>query len=126
MAYSRAMLRMRSASPFISLRSPLPLLVIAGCAALLVVAAVALATQPSSAVQSKTPTLGDREALAIVATAVRSGDAAAAVMNEGQARFDDGSWYITVGSAQLHFSQRNRIVVADNDAAINLMVRGAP
>jgi hypothetical protein len=100
-------------------------MVIGACAALLVVLAVALASQPRG-VQTKTATLGDREALSIVASAMRSGDAAAEVLNAGQARFEDGSWYLTVGPAALHFSERNRIVVPDNPAAIDLLARATP
>jgi hypothetical protein len=105
----------------ISLRSPVPLLVAGVCVALAVIAVVTVLSQPSAAGQVKVATMGDREALAIAAGAMRAGDAAAQVMNLGQAVFEDGSWYIIVDSAQLHFSQRNRIVVADNDAAIKLM-----
>ena len=54
---------------------------------------------------------------------MRSGTAAARVLNEGQARFDDGTWYISVGSAHFHFTQRNRIVVADDPPAIELQYR---
>jgi hypothetical protein len=106
----------------VSLRSPVPLLVAGVCVALVVIAAVTVLSQPPAAGQVKVATMGDREALAIVAGAMRTGESAAQIMNLGQANFDDGSWYITVdGGAQLHFSQRNRIVVADNDAAVKLM-----
>jgi urease beta subunit len=41
-------------------------------------------------------------------------------MSEGQAIFNDGSWYISVGGAHFHFTQRNRIVVADDAAGVQL------
>ena len=41
-------------------------------------------------------------------------------MNESQVRFDDGTWYVSVGNAHFRFSQRNRIVVADDPPAVQL------
>ena len=45
---------------------------------------------------------------------------AARVMSEGRTRFDDGTWYINVGGAHFHFTQRNRIVVAEDPPAVQL------
>ncbi len=55
---------------------------------------------------------------------MRSYAAGAQVMNEGVATFNDGSWYISVGSAHFHFTQRNRIVVADDPPAVQLEYGG--
>ena len=108
------------ANPLVSLRSPLPLIVAAIGVTLLVIAAMTLPPRSSPDTASKTPTLSDAEALTIVAHEMRSGAAAARVMTEGQTRFDDGTWYISVGGAHFHFSQRNRVVVAENEPAIQL------
>ena len=56
----------------------------------------------------------------IVAESMRSGESAARVSTQGSARFEDGTWYVSVGDAQFHFTQRNRIVVPDNQAASQL------
>ena len=69
---------------------------------------------------SQTPTLGDSEARTLVAHDMRSGEAAARVLNEGEVRFNDGTWYVSVGGAHFHFTQRNRIVVADDPPAVDL------
>jgi hypothetical protein len=106
-------------NPLVSLRSPLPLMVAAIGITLLVIAVVTLPPRPAPEA-NQTATLGDAEVLALVAQDMRSGDAAARVVSEGQARFDDGTWYVSVGGAHFHFSQRNRIVVADDPAAIQL------
>ncbi|MBV9600112.1 MAG: hypothetical protein JOZ87_25085, partial [Chloroflexi bacterium] len=42
------------------------------------------------------------------------------VMTDGQARVDDGTWYVNVGPAHFHGTQRNRIVVAEDQLAIQL------
>ena len=119
------MLRSRPADrTLVSLRSPLPLLVAGLGVAVLVVAAVTLPPRPPGTDPSKAQTISGQEALTLVANAVRSGDRAMQVIDQGQTRFDDGTWYITVGQAQFHFSERNRIVVADNQAAQRLMYSG--
>jgi hypothetical protein len=114
-----------SITPLVSLRSPLPLLVAGIGVALLVIAVVTLPARPAPE-PPQTATLSPQEALTLVAAAVRSGDAALQIRDQGQARFDDGTWTISLGQAEFHFSQRNRIVVADNDAAAQLMYRDAP
>lgn len=87
---------------------------------LLVIAAMTLPPRPGPPEPAQTATLSDAEALTIVAHEMRSADAAARVMAQGQPRFDDGTWYIGVGAAHFHFTQRNRIVVADDPPAIQL------
>lgn len=109
-----------AANPLVSLRSPLPLIVAAIGVTLLVIAAMTLPPRPSPDAALKTPTLSDAEALTIIAHEMRSGAAAARVMSEGQTRFDDGTWYVNVGGAHFHFSQRNRVVVAEDAPAIQL------
>ena len=116
--------RMRDATrPFVSLRSPLPLMVAGIGATILVIAAVTLPPRPAPPDPTQTANLGDSEALTLVAHEMRSGDAAARVLNEGQVRFNDGTWYVSVGGAHFHFTQRNRIVVADDSTAIDLQYR---
>lgn len=116
------MLRSRSHDrALVSLRSPLPLLVAGLGVAVLVIAAVTLPPRPPAADPSRAETISGQEALTLVADAIRSSDAAMLVIDQGQTRFDDGTWYISVGPAQFHFSQRNRIIVADNDAAKKMM-----
>src|SRR5215207_5525803 len=110
----------------VSLRSPLPLLVAGVGVTLLVIAIVTLPPRPPAPDPSQTETLTQQEARAIVAREMRSGDAAIQIVNQGNVRFDDGTWYITVGEAQFHFSQRNRIVVADNQAAVQFQYRDPP
>jgi hypothetical protein len=107
------------ANPLVSLRSPLPLIVAGVGMTLLVIAAVTLPPRPA-AQPAQTATISDSEALTIVAHDMRSGSAAQKVMSDGQTRFDDGTWHISVGAANFHFTQRNRIVVADDPAAIQL------
>jgi hypothetical protein len=87
--------------------------------ALLVIAAVTLPPRPA-APEPQTANLSDAEALTLVAHEMRSSEAAARVMSQGQTRFDDGTWYVTVGGAHFHFTQRNRIVVADDPPAVQL------
>jgi hypothetical protein len=111
------------ANPLVSLRSPLPLIVAGIGVALLVIAAVTLPPRPAPE-PPQTATLSDSEALTIVAHDMRSADAASKVMTAGQARFDDGTWYIGVGPAHFHFTQRNRIVVAEDQPAIQLEYGG--
>jgi hypothetical protein len=86
---------------------------------LLVIAVATLPARPT-ATPAERPTLSEAEALTIVAHEMRAGDAAARVMTEGQTRFDDGTWHITVRGAHFHFSQRNRIVVAEDLPATQL------
>src|SRR4051794_3395035 len=112
-------------NPLVSLRSPLPLMVAGMGVTLLVIALATLPSRPAPE-PTQTATLSEGEALSIVAHDVRSPEAAERVMASGQARYDDGTWYITVGGAQWHFSQRNRIVVAENPAAIQLEYSAAP
>jgi hypothetical protein len=109
--------------PLVSLRSPLPLLVAGIGVAILVIAVVTLPPRPPAPDPSQTALLRDNEALTLVAHEMRSGDAAARVMSEGEVRFDDGQWYVNVGAAHFHFSQRNRIVIADDPPAIQLQYR---
>src|SRR5438067_9972477 len=112
--------RFRDAShPLVSLRSPLPLIVAGIGVTLLVIAAVTLPPRPAPE-PTQAANLSDAEALTIVAHEMRSPDAAARVMRDGQTRFDDGTWYISVGGAHFHFTQRNRIVVAEDPPAIQL------
>jgi len=108
------------ANPLVSLRSPLPLMVAGIGVALLVIAAVTLTPRPPAPDVNQTRNLSDAEALAIVAHDMRTADAAARVMSDGQTRFDDGTWYISVSGAHFHFTQRNRIVVAEDPPAIQL------
>ena len=107
------------ANPLVSLRSPVPLIVAAVGVTLLVIAVVTLPPRPAPE-PVQTANLSDAEALSIVAHDARSADAAGKIMTDGQARFNDGTWYISVGPAHFHFSQRNRIVVPEDDAAIQL------
>jgi hypothetical protein len=109
----------------VSLRSPLPLLVAGLGAALLVIALATLPLRPPPPDPSQTETLTHQEARSIVAREMRSGEAAAQVFNQANVRFDDGTWYLSVGDAQFHFSQRNRVVVADNPPAVQLQYRDA-
>src|SRR3981081_2917014 len=88
-------------NPLVSLRSPLPLMVAGIGVAILVIAVMTLPPRPAPADATQTATLGDSEALTLVAHEMRSGDAAARVLTDGQARFNDGTWYISVGGA--HF-----------------------
>ena len=108
-----------AAHPLVSLRSPLPLMVAGVGVALLIIAAVTLPQRPA-APEPQTANLSDAEALTIVAHEMRSSDAATRVMGEGRTRFDDGTWYVSVGGAHFHFTQRNRIVVADDPQAVQL------
>ena len=87
--------------------------------ALLIIAAVTLPQRPA-APEPQTANLSDAEALTIVAHDMRSSDAATRVMSEGRTRFDDGTWYVSVGGAHFHFTQRNRIVVAEDPPAVQL------
>jgi hypothetical protein len=116
--------RLRSVSqPLVSLRSPLPLLVAGIGVTILVIALVTLPPRAPAPDPTQTETLSHQEVLTLVATQMRSGDAANQVMSQGDVRFEDGTWTITVGQAQFHFSQRNRIVVPDNPPAAQLEFR---
>jgi hypothetical protein len=112
-----------AARPLVSLRSPLPLMVAGIGITVLVIAVVTLPPRPPAPDPSQTATLGDSEARTLVAHEMRSGDAAARVLSEGEVRFNDGTWYVSVGGAHFHFTQRNRIVVADDQPAIDLQYR---
>jgi hypothetical protein len=101
------------------LRSPLPLL-LAGVILGLVLIVVAQGARQAPVESTNQTTLSDREALTVVAEKMRSGEAAQQVMGQGQAAYSDGAWHITVGDAQFHFSNRNRVVVPDNAAAAKL------
>jgi hypothetical protein len=114
------------ANPLVSLRSPLPLMVAGVGAAILVIAVVTLPPRPAPPDPAQIATLSESEVKTLVAHDMRSGDAAARVLVEAQVRFEDGTWYISVGTAHFHFSQRNRIVVADDPPAIQLQYRAAP
>src|SRR5262249_54400748 len=83
----------------VSLRSPLPLLVAGVGAALLVIAIVTLPERQAPP-PTQTENLSQQEVRAIVAHEMRSGDAAAQVVNRSNVRFDDGTWYVNVGDAQ--------------------------
>lgn len=107
----------------VSLRSPLPLIVAGIGITVLVIALVTLPPRPPAPDLSQIETLTQQEARSIVAKEMRSSDAAVQVLNQGNIRFDDGTWYLNVGDAEFHFSQRNRIVVADNQAAVQLQYR---
>ena len=87
--------------------------------ALLVIAAVTLPPRPT-APETQAANLSEAEALTIVAHDMRSSDSAARVMSDGHTRFEDGTWYINVGPAHFHFTQRNRIVVAEDPPAVQL------
>jgi hypothetical protein len=112
--------RFRDTSPLVSLRSPLPLMVAGVGAAILVIAVVTLPPRPAPPDPAQTALLSEAEVRSLVAHEMRSGAAAAQVINESQVRFDDGTWYLSVGNAHFHFSQRNRIVVADDPPAVQL------
>lgn len=114
----------RIGNPLVSLRSPLPLLAAGIGIALLVIAVVTLPPRPTPAVQDKAPTLAEAEVLALVAHEMRSGGAAARVIGEGEVHFNDGTWTVSVGNAHFHFSQRNRIVVAEDPPALQLQFGG--
>src|ERR1700681_1753214 len=95
--------RMRDAArPLVSLRSPLPLMVAGIGVTVLVIAVVTLPPRPAPPDPSQTATLGDSEALTLVAHEMRSGASAARVIIEGQIHFNDGTWYISVGGAHFH------------------------
>ncbi|GAC1322583.1 MAG: hypothetical protein NVSMB2_19980 [Chloroflexota bacterium] len=113
----------RVGNPLVSLRSPLPLMAAALGVTVLVIALVTLPPRPIPATQDKVAALAEAEVLSVVAHEMRSGDAAARVISEGRVHFDDGTWTITVADAHFHFSQRNRIVVADDPSAIELQYR---
>jgi len=115
--------RWRQSNPLVSLRSPLPLLVAGIGVALLVIAIVTLPPRPAAPDPTSVETLTQQEAKAIVAEKMRSGRAAAQVLNQAGVRFDDGTWFISVGEAQFRFSQRNRVVVPENAAAIEFQNR---
>ncbi len=112
--------------PIGSLRSPLPLLAGGILVALVLIALVTLPPKQAAPDPSKVETLSEREAITLVAEAMRSGESAARVSADGKARFDDGSWFVSVDDAQFHFSQRNRIVIADNEPARSLQFLGPP
>ena len=103
-----------------SLGSPLPLIVAGVCVALAVIALVSWWPRPAPTDPYGARMMSDQEAIALVAADIRDGGVAAQALSQASVRFADGSWYITTGDAQFHFSQRNRIVVADNPAAIAL------
>ena len=109
----------------VSLRSPLPLLVAGLGVALLVIALATLPLRPPPPDPGQTELLTQQEARSIVAREMRSGEAAAQVLNQANVRFDDGTWHLSIGEAEFHFSQRNRIVVADNPPAVQLQYRDA-
>ena len=106
------------------IRSPLPLLLVGVILALILIV-VAQAARQTPAPGTNQTTLSDREALTMVAEKMRSGQAAEQVMSEGQARFEDGAWQVTVGDANFHFSTRNQVVVPDNTAAEQLEFGGS-
>ena len=97
----------------------MPLIVAGVGLTLLVIAAVTLPPRPQPE-PTQTANLSEAEALTLVAHDMRAAPAAQRIMNEGQARFDDGTWYISVGGAHFHFTQRNRIIVAEDPPAVQL------
>ena len=88
--------------------------------AILVIAVVTLPPRPAPPDPLQQAMLSEGEVRTLVAHDMRSSSAASRVMNESQVRFDDGTWYVNVGNAHFHFSQRNRIVVADDPPAVQL------
>lgn len=112
--------RARQADP---LRSPVPLLLGGALAALVLILVVALPARQPPVDPTSFTTLSEREALTLVAEKARSGEAARQLLTAGQARFEDGTWFITVGEARFYFSVRNRVVVPENDAAVALLFR---
>ena len=112
--------RFRDANPLVSLRSPLPLIVAGVGVAILVIAVVTLPPRPPAPDPAQTATLSDAEVRSLVAHDMRSSQSAARVMAESQVRFEDGTWYVSVGNAHFRLSQRNRIVVADDPPAVQL------
>jgi hypothetical protein len=112
--------RLRDTHPLVSLRSPLPLMVAGLGAAILVIAVVTLPPRAAPPDPAEIQTLSQAEVLSLVAHEMRSGDAASRVLNQGQVRFTDGTWFVSVEGAHFHLSQRNRIVVPDDAAAIQL------
>ncbi len=112
--------------PLVSLRSPLPMLVAGIGVAILVIAVVTLPPRPPAPDPAQNPTLSDNEVLALIAHEMRSEAAAARVVTDGQVRFDDGTWYVNVSGAHFHLSNRNRIVVAEDAAAVQLQYRATP
>ncbi len=102
------------------LRSPLPILAAAIGVTLLIIAAATLVAEATRPSPIKTATFAPDEILSTVAHDMRSADAAAQVLERGEAYFSDGTWYISVGEAEFRFSQRNRVVVPDNGAAVRL------
>jgi hypothetical protein len=109
-----------------SLRSPLPVLVGGIAVALLLIAIATLPPRPSTPDLSRAQTLSESEAVALVAREIRSPESAVRVSTEGRARYDDGSWFVTAGQAEFRFSERNRIVMPENDAARLLQYDGGP
>src|SRR3954453_20113137 len=107
-----------AARPLVSLRSPLPLLIAGLGVTLLVIVLTMLPPRPAVPDASQTAQLSEQEVRSLVAHEMRSGAAAAKVLSTSNVRFDDGVWYVSVGDAEFYFSQRNRIVVANNPAAI--------
>jgi hypothetical protein len=93
--------------------------------AILVIAVMTLPPRPAAPDPTQTATLSEAEVKTLVAHEMRSGEAAARVLAEGQVRFEDGTWYVSVGGGHFHFSQRNRIVVADDPPAIQLQYTAA-
>jgi hypothetical protein len=112
--------RLRDTHPLVSLRSPLPLMVAGLGAAILVIAVVTLPPRAAPPDPAEVQTLSQAEVLSLVAHEMRSSDAASRVLNQGQVRFNDGTWFISVDGAHFHLSQRNRIVVPDDPPAIQL------
>ena len=91
--------------------------------ALLLVLVVALPERQAPTDPATQTTYTEQEALTLVADKARSGTAARTILTQGHAQFSEGAWHVTVGDAQLHFTSRNRIVVADNDAALQLLYK---
>lgn len=102
------------------MRSPLPLLLAGLLLAVALIVAVSLRPAHPPANPDFGTTLSDREALTLVAQAMRSGVAARQVLDQGHAHFTGGVWQVTVGAAQFHFSPRNQVIVPDNQDAISL------
>src|SRR3954468_14853301 len=99
--------RFRDTNPLVSLRSPLPLMVAGVGVAILVIAVVTLPPRPAAPDPQQAALLSEAEVRTLVAHEMRSGAGAGRVMGESQVAFDDGTWYVNVGAAHFHFSQRN-------------------
>jgi hypothetical protein len=79
--------------------------------ALLLIIGATLPQRQTGPDPSKAETISEQEAVTLVAHDMRSSQAAIQVAAQGTARYEDGSWFVTVGDAHFRFSERNRIVL---------------